>query len=94
VIGEIFGDRAGGTFGKLLVVCPTTSVVLGADGPFGVRLLGSLDGAALRRALDQILVGHEAVRTTFGSPQNRDLFLEVMGRVRKRYRFEGVGAPG
>ena len=30
-------------------------------------------------------------RTLLGTPQNRDLFLEVMERVRRRYRFIVVG---
>ena len=33
--------------------------------PFSTRLRGSLDGSALRRALDRILARHEALRTTF-----------------------------
>ena len=33
--------------------------------PFGLRLKGDLDRAALRRALDRILARHEALRTTF-----------------------------
>ncbi|HEX3095292.1 MAG TPA: amino acid adenylation domain-containing protein, partial [Candidatus Angelobacter sp.] len=41
----------------------------------GVRLRGRLDGTALRRALDQIVTRHEALRTTFiiaeGEPQQR-----------------------
>ncbi|MGN6085880.1 amino acid adenylation domain-containing protein, partial [Trinickia sp.] len=42
---------------------------------FGVQLRGSLDPAALRRALDRIVVRHEALRTTFalvdGAPVQR-----------------------
>src|ERR1700679_2361423 len=30
-------------------------------------------------------------RALLGTPQNRDLFLEVMERVRRRYRFVVVG---
>ena len=30
-------------------------------------------------------------RALLGSPQNRDLFLEIMERVRRRYRFVVVG---
>ena len=33
--------------------------------PFGMRLVGELDGTALRRALDRIVVRHEGLRTTF-----------------------------
>ena len=33
--------------------------------PFGLHLKGTLDRAALRRALDRILARHEALRTTF-----------------------------
>ena len=33
--------------------------------PVGLRLLGQLDGTALRRALDRIVARHEALRTTF-----------------------------
>src|ERR1700728_3798001 len=33
--------------------------------PFGLRLKGDLDRAALRRALNRVVVGHEALRTTF-----------------------------
>src|SRR6266404_9180112 len=33
--------------------------------PFGMRLKGELDGGALRRALDRVVVRHEALRTTF-----------------------------
>src|SRR5262249_13560980 len=33
--------------------------------PMGLRLQGKLDGTALRRALDRILLRHEALRTTF-----------------------------
>ena len=33
--------------------------------PFGLRLKGELDRAALRRALDRIVARHEALRTTF-----------------------------
>src|SRR6266700_5568125 len=33
--------------------------------PFGLRLTGPLDRAALRRALDRLLVRHEALLTTF-----------------------------
>ncbi len=43
--------------------------------PFNVRLKGSLDRAALRNALDRIVVRHEALRTTFavvsGEPVQR-----------------------
>ena len=34
--------------------------------PWGVRLQGELDRAALRQALDRIVERHEALRTTFG----------------------------
>ena len=34
--------------------------------PWGVRLKGELDRAALRQALDRIVERHEALRTTFG----------------------------
>jgi len=41
----------------------------------GMRLLGELNGAALKRALDRIMARHEALRTTFvtveGEPQQR-----------------------
>src|ERR1700728_3261088 len=33
--------------------------------PFGLRLKGDLDRAALRRALNRMVVRHEALRTTF-----------------------------
>jgi hypothetical protein len=33
--------------------------------PAAVRLQGAVDGAALRQALDRILVRHEVLRTTF-----------------------------
>src|SRR5215469_9714339 len=43
--------------------------------PFGVRLKGVLDCAALRQALDQIVARHEVLRTTFalvnGEPVQR-----------------------
>src|SRR5579863_885116 len=43
--------------------------------PFGLRLKGPLDSAALRRALDRIVGRHEALRTTFvmrdGEPEQR-----------------------
>ena len=43
--------------------------------PLGLRLRGDLDRAALRRALDRIVVRHEALRTTFvlmdGEPVQR-----------------------
>jgi amino acid adenylation domain-containing protein len=43
--------------------------------PFGLRLRGALDGAALRRALDRIVARHEALRTRFiysdGQPVQR-----------------------
>jgi hypothetical protein len=33
--------------------------------PFGLRLKGELDGAALVRALDEVVARHEALRTSF-----------------------------
>jgi amino acid adenylation domain-containing protein len=33
--------------------------------PFGIRLIGQLDGDALRRALDRLVQRHESLRTTF-----------------------------
>ena len=39
--------------------------------PFGLRLKGELDRAALRRALDRIVARHEALRTTFVSGRRR-----------------------
>ena len=46
----------------------------------GVRLKGDLDRAALRRALDRILIRHEALRTTFafldGEPVQRIAAIE------------------
>ena len=48
--------------------------------PFGLRLKGDLDGAALRRALDRIVARHESLRTTFalidGEPVQRIAPLE------------------
>ena len=35
--------------------------------PFGLRLKGDLERAALRQALDRILARHEALRTAFVS---------------------------
>src|SRR5690349_21768694 len=53
--------------------------------PLAVRLAGNLDRAALRRALDRIMVRHEALRTTFRvmdggpvqqiAPEERSQFL-------------------
>src|SRR5262249_58483108 len=43
--------------------------------PFGVRLYGRLDRAALKKALDRIVARHEPLRTTFlmveGEPRQR-----------------------
>jgi hypothetical protein len=48
--------------------------------PFGVRLKGKLDSAALRKALDGIMSRHEALRTTFesldGEPVQRIIAVE------------------
>ena len=39
--------------------------------PFGIRLKGTLDRVALGRALDRIIVRHEALRTTFAFLEER-----------------------
>ncbi|WP_010446094.1 non-ribosomal peptide synthetase, partial [Pseudomonas asplenii] len=40
--------------------------------PAGLRLRGSLDASALKRALDRIVARHEALRTTFVQVQGQD----------------------
>ncbi|MCF5295589.1 non-ribosomal peptide synthetase, partial [Pseudomonas syringae] len=40
--------------------------------PAGLRLRGSLDQVALKRALDRIVARHEALRTTFVQEQDQD----------------------
>ena len=41
--------------------------------PFGLRLRGELDEAALRRALEGVVARHQVLRTSFGAEQGEPL---------------------
>src|SRR6266446_2364582 len=48
--------------------------------PFGLRLRGELDEAALRRALEEVVARHEVLRTSFGAERGQPL-LKVQEAV-------------
>ncbi len=52
--------------------------------PLGLRLTGDLDRVALHRALDRIIVRHEALRTTFAL-DNGDLVQRIAAVERSRF---------
>jgi amino acid adenylation domain-containing protein/FkbM family methyltransferase len=64
----------------------------------GLRLKGDLDRRAMRRALDQIVARHEALRTTFRQVDGRP--IQVIGPSEKGFQLEEVNlfqaadAPG
>ncbi|HEU0055201.1 MAG TPA: amino acid adenylation domain-containing protein, partial [Longimicrobium sp.] len=62
------------------------------------RLRGELDVAALRRALDQILARHEALRTTFveveGEPAQRIALAEESSFQLTEHDLRGAADPG
>ena len=61
--------------------------------PWGLRLTGALDAAALRRALDRIVARHETLRTTF--PVADDGTRQVIQpAASESVRCDGAGSDG